>query len=430
MINRMRLSLISGVVAMILSGTVMADIPGMQSVLQNWQSKNKEWEAAYEFGNPETRKVLLKTRPDESDMAKKLWEQTSSVIENSESLPAVVWMLNHPVALAQAFPQEEMQKKIINLLLDTILRNMIPLKGIGQAVPALSNSVNPQCRYILERIREINPNSIDQGMASMGLALMLGEHRGLRRDDPRMNAVRRKYIKEAIYKAFDEPFRGGKVSDFAGELIYEINNLALRCKAPAFDLISPTGEKVNIPSAKKNTLLVFWGPQDQNSIKFAAQSKEMEAKHQNLQVVLLAAMSKEQEDKLHKMGIDIPSYLDEKGKFFHLYRVNQVPWVCLIDQGGIVKMRGVPDLVFDTMINGTLNPTKLDVKQGNVSGFPSAPAKPVTAPATKDTTKASAPAPAPIPVNADSAQDTVPIPNTESDNNMIAPPPLQPIPMD
>ncbi|MEG2237735.1 MAG: hypothetical protein RRY13_08795, partial [Akkermansia sp.] len=88
----MRLSLISGVVAMILSGTVMADIPGMQSVLQNWQSKNKEWEAAYEFGNPETRKVLLKTRPDESDMAKKLWEQTSSVIENSESLPAVVWM--------------------------------------------------------------------------------------------------------------------------------------------------------------------------------------------------------------------------------------------------------------------------------------------------------------------------------------------------
>lgn len=329
----------------ITSGT-HADEAGVAAIMKKWDSDLTEWKAAYETASPEMRKDLLKTQPNAERFAKPLWAQLKPVVKSPACLPGVVWMMNHVPAVAATHDPKE-SKDIVANLLDAIEIDLIAEPGIGATAYTLGNSSDLRCREILERMREINPNVKDQGLAAMALAMSIKEKHGLMRDDPRLNNVRLQYIKEAIQKSFDEPFGGARVSDYCQMYLYEINNLSIKRKAPAFQAAMSDGSRVKMPSGKP-TLLVFCLPADNASMSLVEQSDILKTKFPGLEVLPVCPLGEEAAKKdMILSQLDTPVMLDEKSDVFKLYRVSSVPFVYLLDKDGIVRLRGVPDVVFE-----------------------------------------------------------------------------------
>ena len=79
-------------------------------------------------------------------------------------------------------------------------------RGAGKAAYALSNSRDLRCRVILEQIKDYNQFPEDQGLASLGLAMVMKETTGMLQDDVRLVAARGKLLKDAIIKCYDSSF--------------------------------------------------------------------------------------------------------------------------------------------------------------------------------------------------------------------------------
>ena len=131
-----------------MTGMASADEARMKDILTSWDSRMTEWNAAYEFAQPERRAELEKTKPDPKTIVRALWKETSPLLQKPESLPAVVWLLEHPEAIASSFDAAS-QKKIAASLLESVEHYLVSSPGIGRVAPVLGQSSNLRCREIL-----------------------------------------------------------------------------------------------------------------------------------------------------------------------------------------------------------------------------------------------------------------------------------------
>ena len=123
--------------------------------------------------------------------------------------------------------------------------------------------------FSLEKIKDMNQFPEDQGLASLGLAMVMKESSGMQQDDSRLVAARGRLLKDAIIKCYDAKFGPVPVQDLVKEELYEILNLNIGQTGPKIKLpSSATGTWVEIPSGDKPVLLVFWDPRDAMSVKF------------------------------------------------------------------------------------------------------------------------------------------------------------------
>lgn len=368
----------------LLTGAAFADEAGVDSLLKKWDQSVQEWTAGYEIASPEMRRELAKTQPNPDQLAKALWVQLKPVVNSPRCLPGIIWILDNAPAVARTHDPETC-KQIIDKVLGSLNNDdMILTPGVGKAAHALGLSSDLRCRQILEKIRQMNPDPKDQGMAALGLAMSVKERHGMLRDDPRINNVRLTYIKEAIQKSFDEPFGKARVRDFCQEFLYEINNLSINRKAPAFQLKMSDGQTASVPSGKP-TLLVFCMPNDKISMSFAIDAHTLKDRFSGLEVLTICPMNGEQAAKvLPVLDMPGPVALDDKSATFGLYRIPAVPFTYLVDAGGAIRMRGIPDSLFATMLENALTDT--DRAQAASGQEPADRAAPVAAPASRPET--------------------------------------------
>lgn len=412
-----------------LLGWASADEIGMKNVLSDWQIKQSDWESALKTAESEDKKAdLMKSSPDAVPVAKALWKQVGRDLQKSESqksylLPAVVWFLDHPQAVAQAFPNGELAKKIIVLCLDSLENTLFREQGAGKVAHALSNSRELRCRVILEQIKDYNPFPEDQGLASLGLAMVMKESAGILQDDVRLGAARAKLLKDAIIKCYDSKFGAVPVQEVIKEELYEIRNLYKGRIAPKISLPSTTdGKMQTIPFGDKPILVIFWSPQDMLSVQFLQKAASLRKEFPGMNVMPIALGKSELiRDTLLNLGSDMNSLADEKAVAFKDYRVRFTPRVYLLDADGKILMRGTPDALFDANLYAVMNR-----KEGKKE-IPS-PVSPV----------AEKPSPSPVKINSPdtrvpSAPQVVsprPIPSSAEQKNesSLSAPPLRPMP--
>lgn len=100
----------------------------------------------------------MKNRPDAVPVARELWRLVGRDLQKPETqksclLPAVVWFLDHPQAVAQAFPNGDMARKIVVFCLDSLENTLFREQGAGKAAYALSNSVTCAAALFWNRSR-------------------------------------------------------------------------------------------------------------------------------------------------------------------------------------------------------------------------------------------------------------------------------------
>lgn len=411
-----------------LLGWARADEVGMKNVLEDWNMRQSDWESAFKTAETdEKRGELLKSRPDAVRVAQELWRQVGSDLQKSDArkpylLPAVVWFLDHPQAMAQAFPNEDLAKKIIVFSLDALENHLFRVKGAGQAAPTLSNSRDLRCRVILEQIKDSNPFPEDQGLASLGLAMAMKENTGMLQDDVRLVVARGKLLKDAVLKCYDSRFGSVSVQDLVKEELYEAHNLNLGQTGPRISLpSSSTGMEVTLPSGENPVLVVFWDPRDMRSVQFLEKAVSLRKDFPGMTVMPVAPGTSEYvKNALLNLNLDIPSLVDEKAVAFRDYRVAQTPRVYLLDPKGKILMRGTPDMLFDASLYAVMN--KLGGKKDGKKAPASPPAvKPSPLPERINSPQIHVPAPAPRPAAAPSSSGAGQAPPFTA-------PPLRPIP--
>ena len=200
----------------------------MKNALADWQMRQSDWESAFKTAESDgKREELMKSRPDAVPVARELWRQVGRDLQKPETqkpylLPAVIWFLDHPAAVAQAFPNGETARKIVVLCLDALENTLFREKGAGKAAYALSSSRELRCRVILEQIKDYSQFPEDQGLAALGLAMVMKETTGMLQDDVRLVAARGKLLKDAIIKCYDSSFGPVPVRNLVQEELYEI----------------------------------------------------------------------------------------------------------------------------------------------------------------------------------------------------------------
>lgn len=366
-------------VLFLLFGTSFADVAGVTKIMQKWDADMKQWSLAYSTADASFREQLLKSKPDPDDVVEKLWSQLQPVLNKQESVEGVVWMFNNLSSVGKKYGHKR-SMDIVGKLLDAVNNNFAEVKGIGKICHSLASATDYRCKQILTKIRETNPNPVDQGLAALGLSIAMMESHGLLRDDPRINRIRITYIREAILKSFDEPYGQSTVSTVTGGLLYDINNLSVGRKAPSFSIKSNENTELAIPSGVP-TLLVFCSPGDVHSMKMAADSEQIEAQYPGLKVIPICPIKKDQAVQIMNVaGMENALYLDEDASIFKQYRVVSTPFVYFIDKAGNIRLRGQPDMVFDVAMKQAMTASaskEESMGQGKVLSEGISPAIPV-----------------------------------------------------
>lgn len=395
-----------------------ADEVGMQNVLSAWKVKQTDWESAVKTAETdEKKKELMSHQPDAVGVAREVWKQVANDLRKPYALPAIVWLLEHPQALQQAFPSGNMPRKIIIACLDALEKDLLMQKGVGQAAYALSVSKDFRCRVILEQIKDVNPFPEDQGLAALGLSMIMKENSGMLQDDPRIINARGKLLKDAIIKCYESSFGPLKVEDLVKEELYEIRNLNIGQKGPDINLpSSDTGKNVVIPGVGRLVLLVFWDPRDLRSVKFLEKAGSLRKEFPEMDVMPIAPMSAESVNKaLLNLNLKdgMASLVDEQAHAFKNYRVAYTPYVYLLDPEGKILMRGFPDMLFDANLYASIDKFKNKEAKKTVA-VPETPAPPL------------------LPERINSPDTRVPVPQAPPVRVAPAPPasapPLRPMP--
>ena len=406
-----------------LFGWASADEIGMKNVLSVWNSRQADWESAFKIAETdEKRAELLKSQPDAVTAARDLWGQVGRDPSKPYTLPAIVWFLDHPQALEEAFPGGNVARKILLNCLNALENNMVMEKGAGQAAHALSNSRDLRCRTILEKIKDLNQFPEDQGLASLGLAMVMKESSGMQQDDGRLVAARGKLLKDAIIKCYDSKFGPIPVKDLVKEELYEIRNLNIGQTGPKIKLpSSATGTWVEIPSGDKPVLLVFWDPRDAMSVKFLEKAASLRKEFPGMTVMPVAPVSEEGVKKaLLNLSLDIPSLVDAQAVAFKDYRVAHTPRVYLLDPKGKILMRGTPDLLFDANLYAAMN--KFKGKEAEKAPQAPSAAPSVLIPERVNSPDTRVPAGRPAPASRQPVRPAAPVAPP------VSAPPLRPIP--
>ncbi len=348
------ISVIVGVGALLSTG--MAEEAAMQRVLAGWNARYSDWEAAYKTADSDKKRAeLLKSMPDGVGVAADLWREVHKDLNKPYVVPGVTWLMNHSEDIAKAFPEQDKARKIMLACLRAMENDLLLFKGAGQAAFALSQSNNARCRTILERMKNFNPNPEDQGLAALGLAMSMKENAGMKQDDSRLIQARSRLLKDVIIKSCHCKFGPYAVEDIIKEELYELNNLTVGVKAPLVKLNNTTGAAVTVPAGKYPTLLVFWNPNHDRSVRFLEKAASLRSQFPELNVMPVAAASAaDVSGALLNLNLNLHSLVDDKGKTFKDYRIANIPQVYLIDPNGKVMLRGIPDMIFDVKLDAEM----------------------------------------------------------------------------
>lgn len=113
-------------------------------------------------------------------------------------------------------------------------------------------------------------------------------------------------------------------------------------KAPDFTLSDVNGQRATLQQIRggKNTILFFWAtwcPHCRTQTK-EIQANQAQFKAKNVEMVFIDAGERKEEvvEYLTRMGISLPSYLDEDGQVSDKYKIFGLPTFVFIDQQGTI----------------------------------------------------------------------------------------------
>jgi peroxiredoxin len=297
------------------------------------------------------KQALFAKRPSSEQTATELWAVISRSLKMDWSIPYSAFYLNltHHVPATDATTAK--QRKII---MDGFESIYFSKPNIGSLCIALTQSGSPRALPILDKVISKNPDKKCQGVAALGVAMLL-KNLG---DSPEILEKRLTHLRMAIIQAADEKIGDKEVATVAADELFIINHLIKGRTPPEFSGSDVAGRIIKSAEFKgKITVMLFWDAQFADINKVIEITNRLVDKYAGKPVSIIgitpepiASVRKLQADEAVKWN----NIIDSKDEISSLYRVQARPAIFIIDAAGKLEYSGLPGSFVELTVDALL----------------------------------------------------------------------------
>ena len=312
----------------------------------------------------EQQRAIWRQRPDAQESARKMWRCIDGQLGAAWTLRPGAWLLR----MGSAFQGTGVQRPGVGAAkgewtnIISSIRAAIETHHLQSADPglvpmcmALTEVPDPKSLAILEKIEKEHPSKKVQGIAALGLSMLL-KTLG---DEGEVMRRRLAMLRKAIIESAEIEFDGVTVAKIAEDELYVISHLSKGRVAPELIGSDVAGRPMKLSAYKgKVVVLLFW----------ATWNGEVE--HLLKMVEKLRTANRERPFELVGVNSDAtatlrqlvaegevawPNFSDPDRKLAGEYRVAGWPLAIVIDQERIIRYIGTPGSFVELTVEAILN---------------------------------------------------------------------------
>jgi peroxiredoxin len=323
-------------------------------VAQEYQQQMGAWQAEVAAAQSmEQMSLALAKKPDVNEYKKRMIKVVGSELNKPWSLKYAGWLLaNTPLG-----------NKDIQFIMDYANKFHMDAPDLGTfcySVALSKQPVLPKKLFIEKALNKI-ADPKQEGVAAISLAIVLSEMG----DSAVNNGRRLSLVKEAIIKSADQRIGGTTVGDIAMEMVHRLKNLSKGSLAPEISGFNSSGAPVKLSQYRgKVVMLVFWSSFDlsvQKTIDLLAFMRNVEKQYVGKNFKLIG-INKDQIVNLRELEKEAQTsslnISDPQQRFFKLYRVENSPQCCVVDQMGRISFTGVVGSFATLTVDALLSPAR------------------------------------------------------------------------
>lgn len=308
----------------------------------------------------EAQQKLWSERPDADAYAKNIWNALRGSLEQEGSLETASWLLK----LVRSLPAEDaapesvaLRTEVVQQILTVVEKQHLRSPRMAPMCMGLVAVGDMRSLKLLERIEKENPDRSVQGVAALGIAMLLENLS----DDVTTMKRRLNLIRKAIIESAHVEIDGVTIAKLADDQLYVIRYLTKGREAPDLKGLDVAGAEFSLSELKgKVVVLLFWNTAVDDFERFLEMHQKLTKKMEGKSFALIGVTNDSTATlRLLQANGSLPwrNFCDAKGDLSKLYRVQSRPIAYVLDQNRVIQYIGNPgsfaELTADALL---LNP--------------------------------------------------------------------------
>jgi peroxiredoxin len=280
------------------------------------------------------RSKITKERPDSAEVAKRMWGVIQPSLTEDWTIEPAAWLLQ--ISAGQMTQDEE--GKVTPLLGNApqviraaMMKHHLTSKELAPFCLALVAVNDPSSLSLLEKIEKESPDKKVQGVAALGIAMLLKDLS----DEPEVMRKRLSMLRKAIIESSDVEFNGVSVAKMAEDQLYVIRFLSSGREAPNISGVSSGGQAMRLSDYKdKVIVLLFWHMESGNTEQLLEMVTKMRARFAGKPFEIVG-VNRDPQTALRQLQasgqIEWPNFSDPESKLSAEFRVTSWPLAYVLD---------------------------------------------------------------------------------------------------
>lgn len=300
-----------------------------------YEADFKQWVLKLQVaGSDEERAKLAAERPDAALAAKRMWAAIQPNLAEAWTVEPAAWLLRisaGQMATDEAGNVEPLMADAAVAIRDAALRHHLASKDLASLCMALVVTNLPISLPTLEKIEQASPDPKIQGVAALGIAMLLKDLS----DEGEVMARRLTMLKKAIIESSEVEINGTSVAKLAENELYVIINLSKGKMAPDLVGVDSGGHPLRLSDQRgKVVVLLFWRAEDENTPQLLELVKRMRERFSGRPFEIVG-VNRDPLSALRGLQasgqVDWPNFSDPDNKLGADYRVASWPFAYVLD---------------------------------------------------------------------------------------------------
>ncbi len=284
--------------------------------------------------NAEERNKIALERPDTASAVKKMWTVIQPNLNQAWTLEPAAWLLRHSAKLVvrdDSGNSRPLMSEASAAIREAALKYHLSHKGLAPLCLALVASHDGGVLPFLEKVEKESPNREVQGVAALGVAMIMKNLS----DEPEVMRRRLTMLRKAIIESSEVEINGVTVAKLAEDELYIIQFLSKGRQAPDLQGVGSGGEPMKLSDyAGKVVVLLFWRSEEGNNEPLMEMARAMRKRFAGkpFEIVGVSRDPKETLRVMQASGeISWPNFSDPENKLGAEYRVAGWPLAYVLD---------------------------------------------------------------------------------------------------
>lgn len=300
-----------------------------------YEADFKQWVLKLQVAaSDEERAKIATERPDAALAAKRMWAAIQPNLAEAWTVEPAAWMLR--ISAGQMTRDDAGNVKPLMgdatvAIRDAVLRHHLASKDLAPLCMALVVANQPASLPLLEKIEQSSPDLKIQGVAALGIAMLLKDLS----DEGEVMARRLTMLKKAIIESHEVEINGVSVAKLAENELYVIINLSKGKVAPDLVGVDSGGRPMRLSDHKgKVVVLLFWRSEDESTEQLLEFAKRMRERFAGKPFEIVGVNRDPQQSLrgLQASGeVEWPNFSDPDNKLGAEYRVASWPLAYVLD---------------------------------------------------------------------------------------------------